>query len=108
MALPGRDWIDERRSLGKFEHSVRKLRLLRDLMLVKPDPFEEKTEGGIYIPTERLQEQHSGVIIKIGKKVTGVKLGERILFNRHEGMVIELEGERLLMMKEEDIKAVAG
>ena len=75
----------------------------------------EKTKGGIIIPDTAKEKPEQGKIVAVGKgKVNddgklmpvGVKVGDTILFGKYSGSEVELEGEKHLIMREEDILGV--
>jgi len=92
-----------------------KVRPLNDRILVKRLDQEEKTKGGIIIPDsakEKPQEAEvvavgSGRIDENGKRVPlDVKKGDKILFSKWGGTEIKVNGDELLILKEEDVLAV--
>ncbi len=92
-----------------------KVRPLNDRILVKRIDSEEKTKGGIIIPDsakEKPQEAEvvavgSGRIDEKGKRIPlDVKKGDRVLFSKWGGSEIKVDGDELLILKEEDILAV--
>ena len=93
-----------------------KVRPLHDRVLVKRLEDEtEKTKGGLYIPDSAKEKPQTGKVIAVGKgkvaddgKVTAldVKTGDKILFGKYSGSEIKVDGEELLIMREEDILGV--
>lgn len=88
---------------------------LRDRVIVRRVNEEEKTKGGIIIPDtakEKPQEGEvvavgSGKVLEDGKSVPlEVKKGDRILFGKYSGSEIKVDGEELLMMREEEILGI--
>ena len=92
------------------------IRPLHDRVLVRPMEEEKTTAGGIIIPDSASQEKpNNGEIIAAGNgritdsgdvRAMDVKVGDKILFGQYAGTAVKLDGEELLMMKEEDILAV--
>ncbi len=89
-----------------------KIQPFHDNVLVRPDNPEEVTKGGIYLPDIARAEPLRGTVVAVGpgaKKEDGtripmeVKEGDRILYGRYSGAEVEIEGEKLLLMKERDI-----
>ena len=75
----------------------------------------EKTKGGIIIPDTAKEKPEQGRIVAVGKgrvnddgklMPVGVKVGDTILFGKYSGSEVELEGEKHLIMREEDILGV--
>jgi chaperonin GroES len=92
-----------------------KLRPLQDRLLVKRMEEETKTAGGLFIPETAKEKPQRGEIIAVGngKKTEDgkvlpldVKVGDKVLFGKYSGTEIKVEGEELLMMREDDILAV--
>jgi chaperonin GroES len=97
-----------------------KITPLHDRIVVRRDPEQTRTEGGIYIPDTAREKSTVGTVVAVGKghvdehgKVTplDVKVGDRILFGKYAGSeakryAFESEGEELLVMKEEEVLGV--
>jgi chaperonin GroES len=93
-----------------------KVRPLQDRVLIKRlDEETEKTKGGLYIPDSAKEKPQQGKVMAVGKgrvnedgKVTplDVKAGDKVLFGKYSGSEIKVDGEELLIMREEDILGV--
>jgi chaperonin GroES len=93
-----------------------KVRPLADRVLIKRLEDEtEKTKGGLYIPDSAKEKPQQGKVMAVGKgrvsddgKVIplDVKAGDKILFGKYSGSEIKVDGEELLIMREEDILGV--
>jgi len=92
-----------------------KIRPLQDRVIVQRVQEEEKTKGGIIIPDTAKEKPQEGKIVAVGKgKVNDdgklialdVKIGDRILFGKYSGTEIKLDGEDVLIMREDDILGV--
>ena len=92
-----------------------KLRPLQDRILVKRIEEEEKTAGGIYIPDTAKEKPQMGQIVSVGNgkktedgKIVPVdlKAGDNVLFNKYAGTEVKVEGDVLLIMREDDILGV--
>ena len=92
-----------------------KIRPLQDRVLVKRIEEEEKTNGGIIIPDTAKEKPQMGEIIAAGKgkkteegKVIplDVKKGDKVLFSKYAGNEVKVEGEELLIMREDDILGI--
>jgi len=91
-----------------------RIRPLGDRVLVKRDESEETTAGGIVIPGNAQQKEAQGLVRAVGpgKRVKGareeldVRVGDKVLFGKYTGTDVEIGGEKLLLMREEDILAV--
>lgn len=82
---------------------------LRDLVLVKPAPKEEKTATGLFIPTTAQKNQNKGTVIAIGPGKYGEKLsiekGDSVLYYIGAGMPYEKDGEVYVFLNEGEIIA---
>ncbi|TAN24560.1 MAG: co-chaperone GroES [Acidobacteria bacterium] len=92
-----------------------KVRPLHDRLLVKRIEDKETMRGGIIIPDTAKEKPQEGEVIAVGKgKVTedgkvlplDVKEGDRILFGKYSGSEIKLDGEELLILREEEVLGV--
>ncbi len=88
---------------------------LGDRVIVRLLENEEKKKGGIIIPDTAKERPSEGEVIAVGKgrrNTTGermeleVKKGDRVLFSKYAGTEIEIESNKCLVMKEEDILAI--
>ena len=95
--------------------SIMKLRPLGDRILVKRIKEEEKTKGGIIIPDTAKEKPQEGKVVAVGKgKVAEdgklippeVKAGDKILFGKYSGSEIKLEGDDLIVLREDDILGI--
>ena len=92
------------------------IRPLQDRLIVECIEEETMTAGGIIIPDNASGEKpNNGEIIAAGNgritdsgdvRAMDVKVGDKVLFGQYAGTTVKVEGEDLLMMKEEDILAV--
>ncbi|KAB2319937.1 co-chaperone GroES [Betaproteobacteria bacterium SCN1] len=93
-----------------------KIRPLHDRVIVKRKEDERKTASGIVIPDSASTEKpDQGEVVAVGpgkKDDQGklipldVKVGDRVLFGKYAGQAVKVEGEELLVMREEDIMGV--
>ncbi len=92
-----------------------KLRPLHDRVVVKRVENETKTASGIVIPDNAAEKPDQGEVLAVGpgKKTDkgdliapGLKVGDRVLFGKYSGQTVKVDGEELLVMREEDIFAV--
>ncbi len=91
------------------------LRPLHDRVIVKRLDQETKTASGLIIPETAAEKPDQGEVIAIGNgkiledgkvRTLDVKVGDRVLFGKYSGQAVKVEGEELLVMREEDIMAV--
>lgn len=92
-----------------------KFRPLHDRVLVRRVVAEQKTAGGIIIPETAQEKPMEGEILATGTGVRDesgkvvpldVKVGDRVLFAKWAGTEIKINGEDLLVMKENDIVGI--
>ena len=91
------------------------LRPLHDRIVVKRLEQETKTASGIVIPDQAAEKPDQGEVVAIGNgkiledgkvRPLDVKVGDKILFGKYSGQTVKVEGEELLVMREEDIMGV--
>jgi chaperonin GroES len=91
------------------------LKPLNDRIIVKRTEEEQKTAGGIIIPDSAKEKPIRGEVLAVGsgklmddgtRRPLDVKEGNRVLFGKYAGTDIKVEGEELLIMREDDILAV--
>ena len=92
------------------------LKPLRDRVVVKPHKAEEKTAGGIILPeTSTKDNPKDGEVIAVGtgrrsdkgeSVALEVKQGDSIVFSEYAGTEVKIDGEKYLIMREEDILAI--
>ena len=91
------------------------IRPLHDRVIVKRVEEERVSTGGIVIPDSATEKPVQGEITACGRgKITDsgdvrpldIKVGDRVLFGKYSGTEVKIEGEDLLVMREEDVMAV--
>ena len=94
---------------------MKDLRPLYDRVVVRQSDAESKTAGGIVIPPSAQQKQAKGEVIAVGKgkllesgaiRPLDVKVGDHVLFERHGGSKITVDGEELIILQEDQILAI--
>ena len=87
-----------------------KFRPLHDRVMVRRLDGEEKTKGGIIIPDTAKEKPQRGEVLAVGKGTKDhemtVKVGDQVLYGKYSGTEIEIDGEKLMIMKESDIYAI--
>ena len=92
-----------------------KLRPLHDRVIIKRLEAETKSAGGIVIPDTATEKPIKGEVVAVGAgkiledgkvRAVGVKAGEKVLFGKYSGTEVKVDGEELLVMREEDLMAV--
>ena len=94
-----------------------KIRPVSDRVVVKPAAREEVTKSGIVIPDTAKEKPQEGTVVAVGsgrllesgeRVALDVHEGDRVLFAKYGGTEFKLEGEELLILKENDILAIIG
>ena len=92
-----------------------KIRPLHDRVIIKRLEEERTTQGGIIIPDTATEKPIKGKVIAVGKgkilengevRPLDVQVGDNILFGKYSGTEVKVDGEDLLVMREEDVMAV--
>jgi chaperonin GroES len=92
-----------------------KIRPLHDRVIVKRLEEERTSPGGIVIPDSATEKPSQGKVVATGKgkiledgsvRALDVKVGDKILFGKYSGTEVKVDGDDLLVMREEDIMAV--
>lgn len=95
--------------------SKTKIRPLHDRVLVRRLEEERTTASGIVIPDSAAEKPDQGEVLATGNgkikddggiRPLDVKAGDRVLFGKYAGTSVKLDGEELLVMREDDIMAV--
>jgi chaperonin GroES len=80
-----------------------KIRPLHDRVIVKREDEERKSPGGIVIPDTAAEKP----ILENGQiRPLDLKVGDKILFGKYSGTEVKVDGDELLVMREEDVMAV--
>ena len=92
-----------------------KIRPLHDRVIVKREEQERKSAGGIVIPDTATEKPTFGKVIAVGKgkilengdvRPVDLTVGDRILFGKYSGTEVKMDGDELVVMREEDVMAV--
>ena len=89
---------------------------LHDRVIIRRiDEASDKTAGGLFIPDTAKEKPQEGEVIAAGagkykengeRQALDVKAGDRILFGKYSGSEIKIDGEELLMMREDEILGI--
>ncbi len=91
------------------------LRPLHDRVIIKRMKEERMSSGGIVIPDSAAEKPIRGEVVAAGTgkiledgkvRPMDIKVGNKVLFGKYSGTEVKVEGEELLVMREEDIVAV--
>jgi chaperonin GroES len=92
-----------------------KVRPLYDRLLVRRVAEEEKTKGGIIIPDSAKEKPSEGEVVAVGSgkvnekgelRALEVKKGDRILFGKYSGNEIKIDGDELIILREDEVLGV--
>jgi chaperonin GroES len=91
------------------------IRPLHDRLIVKREAEERKSPGGIVIPDTAAEKPLFGKVIAVGKgkildngevRAPDIQVGEKVLFGKYSGTEVKVDGDELVVMREEDVMAV--
>ena len=94
-----------------------KVRPLHDRLLVRRVEEEETARGGIVIPDTAREKPMEGEVLAVGngklldngtKLALDVKVGDRVLFGKYSGTEITVDGEDVLIVREDEVLAIMG
>ncbi len=89
-----------------------KIKPLADRVLIKPNPAEEKTAGGLFIPETAKEKPLAGTVVAAGPGTEEIKMevkaGDKVLYGKYAGTEITHEGDTYIIMKQSDIFAIIG
>lgn len=92
-----------------------RIRPLYDRVIVKRIEQQRQTASGIVIPDSAAEKPEQGEVIAVGsgkllqdgsQRPLDVKVGDQVLFGKYAGQSVKIEGEELLVLREEDILGV--
>ena len=92
-----------------------KIRPLHDRVIVRRIEEERKSAGGIVIPDSAAEKPIQGEVVAVGNgkilengevRPLDVKVGDKVLFSKYGGTEVKIDGEELLVMREDDITGV--
>jgi chaperonin GroES len=92
-----------------------KVRPLHDRLLVRRIEEKETAKGGIIIPDTAKEKPQQGEVLAVGngkllengtKISLDVKVGDKILFGKYTGSEVKIDGEDVLILREDEVLAV--
>jgi len=93
------------------------IRPLHDRVIVKRLEEETTTPGGIVLPGSAAEKPSQGIVLAVGNgnqldtgtvRALEVKVGDKVLFGKYSGNEVKVDGEDLIVMREEDIMGILG
>jgi len=97
--------------------TMKKVRPLHDRLMVRRIEEKESAKGGIIIPDSAKEKPQEGEVLAVGngkilddgtKLTLDVKVGNKILFGKYTGTEIKIDGEDVLILREDEVLAVLG
>jgi len=91
------------------------IRPLHDHVLIRRIEEEETVRGGIIIPDSAKEKPQQGEVVAVGEgkvledgqhAAIDVKTGDRILFGKYSGSDVKIDGEKYLIVREDEILGV--
>ncbi len=91
------------------------LRPLDDRVVIKPSEAEEKTASGIYLPESAKEKPMQGTVLAVGpgkladdgsRTPVSVKKGDTVIYGKYAGTEIEIDGEKLIIVRESELLGV--
>ena len=92
-----------------------KIRPLHDRVVIRRTEEERTSPGGIVIPDTATEKPIKGEVVAVGKgkvldsgdvRALDLKKGDKVLFGKYSGTEVKVDGEELLVMREDDVMAV--
>ncbi len=87
-----------------------KVKPLADRVLIEPNPAEEKTAGGLFIPDTAKEKPLAGKVVAVGPGTSEVKMevkvGDKVLYGKYAGTEISIDGKDYLIMRQNDVLAI--
>ncbi|MSR16080.1 MAG: co-chaperone GroES [Gammaproteobacteria bacterium] len=92
-----------------------KIRPLHDRVIVKRWEEEKTSPGGIVIPDSAAEKPVKGEVVAVGNgkilengetRKLDLKVGDKILFGKYSGTEVKVDGQELVVMREDDVMAV--
>ena len=92
-----------------------KIRPLHDRVVIKRIEAERTSAGGIVIPDSAGEKPDQGQVVAVGSgkvsedgkvRALDLKVGDRVLFGKYSGQSVKVDGDELLVMREDDVMGV--
>lgn len=91
------------------------IRPLHDRVVIKRLEAEEKTASGIVLPGAAAEKPDMGEVVAVGhgkilengeRRSLELKVGDKVIFGKYSGQTVKVDGEELLVMREEDVMGI--
>ncbi|GAW87465.1 chaperonin GroES [Bathymodiolus platifrons methanotrophic gill symbiont] len=100
-----------------YQEMLMNIRPLHDRVIVKRVEEETTSAGGIVLPGSATEKPSEGEVLAVGNgkqldngevRALEVKVGDKVLFGKYSGSEVKVDGEEVIVMREEDIMGVLG
>lgn len=85
---------------------------LADRVIIRPAKAEEVTAAGIIIPDSAKEKPLKGTVVAVGPgtkdEVMELKDGDTVLYGKYAGTELEIEGDKVLIMRQSEVLAILG
>lgn len=78
---------------------------LADYVVAQAEAAENKTASGLYLPDKATEKPKIAKVVSVGKKVSEIKTGDRIVYKSYSTTEVKVAGEEYILVKEEDVLA---
>ena len=91
------------------------IRPLHDRVVIKRLEAEEKTASGIVLPGSAAEKPDMGEVIAVGngkilengeRRALELKVGDKVIFGKYSGQTVKIDGDEVLVMREEDVMGI--
>lgn len=91
------------------------IRPLHDRVVIKRLEAEEKTASGIVLPGAAAEKPDMGQVVAVGngkilengdRRALELKVGDKVIFGKYSGQAVKVDGDELLVMREEDVMGI--
>lgn len=92
-----------------------KIRPMDDRILIEPSKADEKTKSGIYLPEGAKEKPMMGTVVATGpgklnddgsRTAPAVKKGDKVVYGKYAGTEVELDGDKLIIVRENELLGV--
>ena len=91
------------------------IRPLHDRVVIKRLEAEEKTASGIVLPGAAAEKPDMGQVLAVGngkildngeRRALELKVGDKVIFGKYSGQTVKIDGDEVLVMREEDVMGI--
>ncbi|MCL6263650.1 co-chaperone GroES [Craterilacuibacter sp. RT1T] len=91
------------------------IRPLHDRVVIKRLEAEEKTASGIVLTSSAVEKPDMGEVLAVGngkilengeRRALELKVGDKVLFGKYAGQTVKIDGEEVMVMREEDVMGI--